>query len=355
MLKTPAYAAADGQSPLAPFTIERREPRADEVLIDILYCGVCHSDIHQARDEWGGNGIFPMVPGHEIVGRVAQVGDGVSKFKPGDAVGVGCFVDSCRSCAQCADGEEQYCAQGMTGTYNARERDSRAPTYGGYSTRITVHQDYVLRIPVGMPLDRAAPLLCAGITTYSPLRHYGVTSGDEVAVVGLGGLGHMAVKLAAAMGARVTVLSTSESKRDDALALGAHDFAATRDPATFKALARRFDFVIDTVSAEHDYNAYLGLLKFDGTMILLGIPNTPAPVAAGALIMQRRKLGGSLIGGIRETQEMLDFCAEHGIASDIELIDMEQINEAYERMLKADVRYRFVIDIGRFAETVARG
>ena len=349
MLTTPAYAAADGQSPLAPFSIERRPPGAGEVLIDILFCGVCHSDIHQVRAQWGSGGIFPMVPGHEIVGRVAQLGDGATRFKVGDAVGVGCFVDSCRVCAPCKAGEEQYCQQGMTGTYNSRERDGGAPTQGGYSTRITVHQDYVLRMPESIPLDRAAPLLCAGITTYSPLKHYGVKAGDEVAVVGLGGLGHMAVKLAAAMGARVTVLSTSESKRDDALALGAHDFAATRDPATFKTLQRRFDFIVDTVSAEHDYNAYLGLLKFDGTMILLGIPETPAPVAAGALIMQRRKLGGSLIGGIAETQEMLDFCAEHGIASDIELIEMTQIEHAYERMLKADVRYRFVIDIAHFA------
>ena len=345
MHQTPAYAASSATAPLAPFTIERRAPRAHEVLIDILYCGVCHSDIHQARDEWGGNGIFPMVPGHEIVGRVVEVGEHAGKFKVGDAVGVGCFVDSCRVCPQCVSGEEQYCDEGMTGTYNSRERDTRAPTHGGYSTRITVHEDYVLRIPEGMPLDRAAPLLCAGITTYSPLRHYGVKPGGEVAVVGLGGLGHMAVKIAVAMGARVTVLSTSESKRADALALGAHDFAATRDPATFKALARRFDFIIDSVSGNHDYNAYLSLLKFDGTMVLLGIPDTPAPVAAGALIMQRRKLGGSLIGGIAETQEMLDFCAQHGIASDIELIDIDQINEAYERMVKGDVRYRFVIDI----------
>lgn len=354
MHQTPAYAAASATAPLAPFNIERREPRAHEVLIDILYCGVCHSDIHQARDEWGGNGIFPMVPGHEIVGRVAQVGAHVGKFKVGDAVGVGCFVDSCRTCAQCVAGEEQYCEQGMTGTYNSLERDSQAPTHGGYSTRITVNEDYVLRIPEGMPLDRAAPLLCAGITIYSPLRHFGVESGDEVAVIGLGGLGHMAVKLAVAMGARVTVLSTSESKRADAIALGAHDFAVTRDPATFKTLTKRFDFIVDTVSGTHDYNAYLSLLKFDGTMVLLGIPNEPAPVAAGVLIMQRRKLVGSLIGGIDETQELLDFCAQHGIASDIELIDIDRINEAYERMLKGDVRYRFVIDIARFAEAAAR-
>ncbi|HEU4774791.1 MAG TPA: NAD(P)-dependent alcohol dehydrogenase [Lysobacter sp.] len=345
MLKTAAYAAPDGQSPLAPWTIERREPRAGEVLIDILYCGVCHSDVHQVRAEWGNSGIFPMVPGHEIVGRVARVGEGVQRFKPGDAVGVGCFVDSCRHCGQCRAGEEQYCSEGMTGTYNSRERDTGAPTYGGYSTRITVSQDYVLRVPESIPLDRAAPLLCAGITTWSPLRRYGVKAGQRVAVVGLGGLGHMAVKLAAAMGAEVTVLSTSESKREAAAALGAQQFAATRDPATFKTLARRFDLIIDTVSAPHDYNAYLGLLKFDGTMVLLGIPDQPVPVAAGPLIMQRRKLAGSLIGGIRETQEMLDFCAEHGIASDIELIDIADINQAYDRMIRGDVRYRFVIDI----------
>ncbi|MBN7136749.1 hydroxyacid dehydrogenase [Lysobacter enzymogenes] len=351
MLKTAAYAAQNAHSPLAPFAIDRREPGPDDVLIDILYCGVCHSDIHQARDEWGGS-IFPMVPGHEIVGRVAQVGANVRTFKTGDAVGVGCFVDSCRECAQCKAGEEQYCDQGMTGTYNAKERGTGAPTYGGYSTRITVDQAYVLRIPESIPLDRAAPLLCAGITTYSPLRHYGVKAGDELAVVGLGGLGHMAVKLAVAMGARVTVLSTSESKREASLELGAHAFAATRDPDTFKRLARSFDFVIDTVSGEHDYNAYLSLLKVDGTMVLLGVPEKPAPVAAGALIMQRRKLGGSLIGGIRETQEMLDFCAQHGVASDIELIGIESINEAYERMIKGDVRYRFVIDIASLDKAV---
>jgi alcohol dehydrogenase (NADP+) len=343
MLDTPAYAAADATTPLAPTTIQRRAPRANEVLIDIAFCGVCHSDLHQVRDEWGGS-IFPMVPGHEIVGHIAEVGTGVTKFKVGDAVGVGCFVDSCRSCAQCQAGEEQFCEQGMTGTYNAMERDGSAPTYGGYSTRITVDQAYVLRVPESLPLDAAAPLLCAGITTYSPLRHFGVKAGDAVAVVGLGGLGHMAVKFAVAMGARVTVLSTSESKRDDALKLGAHDFAATRDGNAFKTLAKTFDFIVDSVSAPHDYNAYLSLLKVDGTMILLGVPDQPAPVAAGALIMQRRRLTGSLIGGIRETQEMLDFCAEHGIVSDIERIGIADINTAYERMLKGDVRYRFVID-----------
>ena len=348
MPSIPAYAAASASSPLAPFAIERRAPRSDDVAIDILYCGVCHSDIHQARDEWGGS-IFPMVPGHEIVGRVAEVGSAVTKFAVGDAVGVGCFVDSCRECAQCRAGEEQYCEQGMTGTYNGRERESGAPTYGGYSTRIVVQQDYVLRIPDGMPLDRAAPLLCAGITTYSPLRHYRVKAGDRVAVVGLGGLGHMAVKLANAMGAEVTVLSTSESKRQDALALGARHFVVTRDPAALQALRRSFDLILDAVSAEHDYNAYLGLLKVDGRMVLLGIPEQPAPVAAGVLISGRRSLSGSAIGGIRETQEMLDFCAAHGLAADIETIEAARINEAYERMLRGDVKYRFVIDCATLA------
>lgn len=342
MLKTPAYAAATARAPLAPFTVERREPGPKDVLIDILYCGVCHSDIHQARDEWGG-AIFPMVPGHEIVGRVAQVGSSVTRFKVGEAVGVGCFVDSCRSCAQCHRGEEQYCSGGLAVTYNGRERNG-TPTYGGYSTRITVDEAYVLRIPDSLPLDRAAPLLCAGITTYSPLRHYGLKPGDRLAVVGLGGLGHMGVKFGKAMGAEVTVLSTSPSKQKDALALGAAHFAATSNKDTFSSLAGRFDFILDTVSAPHDYNAYLNLLKVDGTMILVGAPPEPQPLSAFALLLQRRKIGGSLIGGIRETQEMLDFCARHNLVSDIEVIPIRQINEAYERMLKGDVRYRFVID-----------
>jgi uncharacterized zinc-type alcohol dehydrogenase-like protein len=348
MLKTPAYATASASSALAPFSIERREPGPGEVLIDILYCGVCHSDIHQARDEWGGS-IFPMVPGHEIVGRVAKIGAEVTRFRVGDTVGIGCFVDSCRQCEACEAGEEQFCAHGMSATYNSFERsgiklDRNRPTYGGYSTRITVDQNYVLRVPPGIPLERAAPLLCAGITTYSPLRHYGVKAGDEVAIVGLGGLGHMGVKLAKAMGARVTVLSHSPSKRDDALRLGADDFIATKDPEVFKTHAGRFDFILDTVSAQHDYNAYLGLLRLDGTMVLVGLPD-PTPLAAGVLIRYRRRLAGSMIGGIRETQEMLDFCARHGVASDVEVIDIAQINTAYERMIKGDVRYRFVIDL----------
>ncbi|TDK23192.1 NAD(P)-dependent alcohol dehydrogenase [Luteimonas aestuarii] len=343
MSTIPAYAAASATSPLAPATIERRDPGLRDVQIDILYCGVCHSDIHQVRDEWGGS-IFPMVPGHEIVGRVSAVGGEVTKYAVGDAVGVGCFVDSCRTCPQCEAGLEQYCDEGMTATYNARERGTGVPTQGGYSTRIVVDQDYVLRIPEGMPLDAAAPLLCAGITTYSPLRYFKAKAGDKVAVVGLGGLGHMAVKLAAAMDCEVTVLSTTEAKRKDASALGAHDFAATGDGKVFKSHAGRFDLVLDTVSARHDYNAYLGLLKVGGTMVLLGIPE-PAAISAFPLVARRRSLAGSMIGGIAETQEMLDFCAEHGIAADIERIDIDAINDAYERMLRNDVRYRFVIDI----------
>ncbi len=346
-MSTPAYAAAEAKAPLTPWTIERRAPGPHEVQIEIRYCGVCHSDIHQARGEWGG-GIFPMVPGHEIVGEIGAVGSAVTKFKSGDRVGVGCFVDSCRECAACKDGEEQYCSGGMTATYNSLERGTKQPTYGGYSNRIVVSEDYVLRVPDSIPLDRAAPLLCAGITTYSPLRTFGVKAGDKVAVVGLGGLGHMGVKIASAMGAHVTVLSTSPSKRDDALKLGADDFAATGDKQVFKNLAGQFDFILDTVSAAHDYNAYLGLLRHDGTMILVGMPDQPVPLGAGALIMGRKRLVGSLIGGIHETQEMLDFCAEHGVASDIELIPIEKINEAYERMIKGDVRYRFVIDCASF-------
>jgi len=342
-LPTAAYAVHSPTTPLEPWTFDRREPAPTDVLIDILYCGVCHSDLHQARDEWGGS-IFPMVPGHEIVGTVTQVGSDVTKWKVGDTVGVGVFVDSCRKCPQCQAGEEQYCDEGMTGTYNAVGRDGYSITYGGYSTQITVDQNYVVRIPENLPLDRAAPLLCAGITTYSPLKHFGVKPGDNVAVVGLGGLGHMGVKFAKAMGAHVTVLSHSPSKRQAALDLGADDFVATGDPEAFAANRARFNLILDTVSADHEYNDYLGLLKLNGNMVIVGLPN-PTAVSAFALIGKRRSLSGSMIGGIRETQEMLDFCAEKGIASDIELIPITYINEAYERMLKSDIRYRFVIDL----------
>jgi uncharacterized zinc-type alcohol dehydrogenase-like protein len=343
MLKTPAYAATIPKAPLAPFSIERREPGPHDVLIDILYCGVCHSDIHQVRAEWGGE-VFPMVPGHEIVGEVVKVGSEVRKWKVGDTVGVGCFVDSCRTCEACRAGDEQFCEQGPTFTYNSRERDGKTPTYGGYSTRITVEEEYVLRIPERLPLDGAAPLLCAGITTYSPLIRLGVKAGDKLAVVGLGGLGHMGVKIAKALGAEVTVLSHSPGKREGALRLGADDFIATRDAEVFKKNVGRFDFILDTVSADHDYNAYLQLLRRNGAMVLVGLPG-PVPLAAFALIMGRRRLMGSMIGGIRETQEMLDFCAQHGLASDVEVIPIQQINEAYERTVKGEVRYRFVIDL----------
>lgn len=344
MLKIQGFAAPDARSPLAPFSFERREPGPEDVLIDILYCGVCHSDIHQVRDEWGGS-IFPMVPGHEIVGRVAAVGARVTRFAVGDVVGVGCMVDSCRTCRPCQDDLEQFCERGCAWTYNGTEMDRTTPTYGGYSTRIVVPERFTLRIPDGLDMAAAAPLLCAGITTYSPLRQWNCSPGDRVGVVGLGGLGHMAVKLAASMGAEVTVLSTSAAKGADALRLGAHAFESTREPATFKKLAGQLDLIIDTVSAPHDYNAFLGLLRARGTMVLLGVPPQPAPVAAFSLIARNRRLAGSLIGGIAETQEMLDHCAKHGIVSDIKVIPIQEINEAYERMLTGDVRYRFVIDI----------
>ncbi|MEZ0326495.1 MAG: NAD(P)-dependent alcohol dehydrogenase [Fimbriimonas sp.] len=336
-----AYAAQSETAPLAPFSITRRVPGSEDVELEILFCGVCHTDIHFARGEWG-NSVYPMVPGHEIVGVVSAVGSEVSKFKVGDNVGVGCIVDSCRSCANCAEGEEQYCAGG-TFTYNSPEKDGGV-TFGGYSKKIVVDQNYVVSIPDGLPLDAAAPLLCAGITTYSPLRHFGVKTGTKVAVMGLGGLGHMGVKLAKAMGAHVTVLSHSAGKRTDAMALGADDFIATNDPEVFNTHAGQFELILNTVSAAHDLHGYLGLLKRDGRMVLLGIPE-PSPLAAFPLVMQRRSLSGSLIGGIRETQEMLDFCGEHGITAEIEVIPMSGINEAYERMMKSDVRYRFVIDM----------
>lgn len=344
MIKVKGFAAKEAKVPLAPFQFERRDPGPNDVAIAIHYCGVCHSDIHQARDEWG-RGIFPMVPGHEIVGKVTRVGAKVTKFQEGDHVGVGCFVDSCRTCPQCKKGNEQYCENGMVSTYNAVERDNKTPTYGGYSDAIVVDESYVLRIPKSLPLAAAAPLLCAGITTYSPIRHWNMRAGHKVGVVGLGGLGHMAVKLAAAMGCQVTVLSTSLNKKEDAQRLGAKSFAVTKDDKEMERLAQSFDFIINTVSAPHDYNALLNLLKVDGTMVLLGAPDRPTSLAAFPLLLKRRTLAGSLIGGIKETQEMLDFCGEHNIVSDIEEIPIQKINEAYERMIKGDVKYRFVIDM----------
>lgn len=344
MPNTKAYAAQAATTPLAPFSFDRRSPGEHDVQIEILYCGVCHSDVHQVRDEWGGS-IYPMVPGHEIVGRVTAVGSHVKKFAVGDLAGVGCFVDSCRTCANCQEGLEQYCDEGMVGTYNGRERITNAPTYGGYSTQIVVDENYTLKISDKLPLEGVAPLLCAGITTYSPLRYVGVRKGHKVGVLGLGGLGHMAVKFAASFGAEVTMLSTSPSKEADAKKLGAHHFALTSDPATMNGLQNHFDFILNTVSAQHDYSTYLNLLKTNGTMIVVGVPPTPSAVPAFNLIFKRRSIIGSLIGGIKETQEMLDYCAEHNIVSDVEVIPVQQINEAYERMLKGDVRYRFVIDI----------
>jgi uncharacterized zinc-type alcohol dehydrogenase-like protein len=343
MIPTRGYAALDATSPLGPFEFERRDPRPHDIVVDILYCGVCHSDIHQARDEWGGS-IFPMVPGHEIVGTVSSVGAEVTRWRTGETVGVGVFVDSCRQCDACLAGEEQYCVPGMTVTYNGRERDGTAPTYGGYAERIVVDENYVLRIPDGIPLEAAAPLLCAGITTYSPIRHFGGDHAGEAAVLGLGGLGHMGVKFLKALGARVTILSHSPGKEQDARRLGADDFVVTSGADAFEKNAGRFDFILDSVSASHDYNAYLRLLRRDGTMVLVGLPE-PSQLEPGALINKRRRLAGSVIGGIRETQEMLDFCADRGLAADVELIPIQQVNEAYERTLKSDVRYRFVIDL----------
>ncbi|KQY60870.1 hydroxyacid dehydrogenase [Ensifer sp. Root142] len=337
------YAATDASKPLTPFTFERREPRDNDVVIDIKYCGVCHSDIHQARNEWG-NSAFPMVPGHEIVGIVTAVGSKVTKFKVGDRAGVGCFVDSCTTCAT-RDVDLEHYMPGLVVTYNGVEADGKTATQGGYSDSIVVKEGYVLSIPENLPLDAAAPLLCAGITLYSPLRHWKAGPGKKVAIVGMGGLGHMGVKIAHAMGAEVTVLSQSLSKKEDGLKLGADHYFATNDPETFKTLQGQFDLIICTVAAEIDWNAYLNLLKVDGDFVLVGIPENAVPVHAFALVPARRSISGSMIGSIKETQEMLDFCGAHDIVSEIETIKIQEINEAYERVVKSDVRYRFVIDM----------
>ncbi len=344
MIAANAYAAYDETTPLAPYNVDRRELGENDVLIDIKFCGVCHSDIHQVKNEWG-NSMYPMVPGHEIVGVISRVGSKVTKFREGDLAGIGCFVDSCRTCSSCQEGLEQYCEVHNVGTYNSYELDKKTVTYGGYSSQIVVDENYTLRVPESLDLAGVAPLLCAGITTYSPILEWKIGEGHRVGIVGLGGLGHMATKIAAAKGAEVTVLSTSPNKAQDARDLGANNFAVTSDADTLKELKSSFDFIIDTVSAPHDYNLYLSMLKRDGTMIILGVPPEPSAVAGFSLIPQRRRIAGSMIGGIKETQEMLDFCAEHNITADIELISIKEINTAYERMLRNDVKYRFVIDM----------
>ncbi len=343
MSSTRAYAAQTAKDALAPYTLERRAPGNDDVQIDILYCGVCHSDLHTARDEWHITQ-FPCVPGHEIVGRVSAVGAGVSRFKVGDTVGVGCMVDSCAQCASCREGEEQYCEKGFTGTYNG-PLFGGPNTFGGYSDRIVVKESFVLRIAPDQNLAAVAPLLCAGITTYSPLKHWKVGPGKKVGIVGLGGLGHMGVKIAHAMGAHVVLFTTSPGKADDAKRLGANEVVVSRNAEEMAAHANSFDFILNTVAAPHNLDAFTALLKKDGTMTLVGVPAQPHP-SPGVfnLVFKRRSIAGSLIGGVAETQEMLDFCAAHGIVSDIELIPIQQINEAYERMLRGDVKYRFVID-----------
>lgn len=343
-MKTTGYAAQTKGAPLAPWTFERRALRDGDVAMEVLYCGVCHSDLHQVRDDWGGS-IFPMVPGHEIIGRVTAVAPGVTRFKVGDAVAVGCMVDSCQHCRPCRLGEEQYCTEGMTATYNGRDRVTDEPTQGGYAKHLVVRQEFVLAVPDGLDLSRAAPLLCAGITTYSPLRTWGVGPGSRVGVIGLGGLGHMAVKLAAALGAHVTVISRSPSKTADALALGADEVLISTDADAVAKAASRFDLIIDTVPVDHPVGDYLPLLDLDGALVLVGQIGPIGQPSSVPLVMGRRRLAGSLIGGIAQTQELLDFCARKGVLPDVEIIPIDRINEAWERMERADVRYRFVIDM----------
>jgi len=339
-----AFGTTAPEADLKAMDIERREVKAKDIAIDILYCGVCHSDLHTARNEWH-NTIYPNVPGHEIVGRVTKVGNEVSRFKVGDLAAVGCMVDSCRECDSCKEGLEQYCEQGNIGTYNAPDKHLGVQTFGGYSQSIVVDEAFVLHVPQNLDLAATAPLLCAGITTYSPLKHWNVGPGKKVGIVGIGGLGHMAVKIAKAMGAHVVVITTSTSKTEDAQRLGADEVVLSTDEAQMKQHANSLHFILDCVSAQHDINAYLGLLKRDGSLTLVGAPEHPLPVAAFSLIPTRRSFSGSMIGGIAETQEMLDFCGQHNIMADIELIHMQDINTAYERLLKGDVKYRFVIDM----------
>lgn len=348
MIQAKGMAAMKAKAPLVPYSFERRKPKDHDVVIDIKYCGICHSDIHMTRDEWGFGSPFPMVPGHEIAGVVQAVGSKVTKHKVGDHVGIGCMVDSCRECNHCQQELEQYCLQGNTMTYGSMERDGSAITQGGYSNVIVANEDFVLRIPKSLPLDKAAPLLCAGITLYSPLTHWKAGPGKKVGIMGLGGLGHMGVKIAAALGAEVTVLSHSESKREDAKKLGAHRFLLTKTPEAFQQNANYFDLIINTVSsADIQIASYFGLLKLNGTLVSVGAPDKPLSVPVFSLILMRRSFAGSLIGSIKETQEMLDFCAKHNITPEIEVISPEKVNEAYERVLKSDVRYRFVMDMGK--------
>jgi uncharacterized zinc-type alcohol dehydrogenase-like protein len=339
-----AFGTEAATAPLNQLNIQRRKPTPHDVEIEILYCGVCHSDLHTARNEWHGT-VYPCVPGHEIVGRVVSAGGHVTKFKVGDLAAVGCMVDSCRECDYCKEGLEQYCEEGNTGTYNSPDTHLGTHTFGGYSESIVVDENYVLRVPENLDLAATAPLLCAGITTYSPLKHWNVSPGKKVGIVGIGGLGHMGVKLARAMGAEVIVFTTSPSKVEDAKRLGADDVVLSKDDSQMQRYAGKLHFVLDAVSAQHDINAYLNLLRVDGSLALVGAPEHPLPVAAFSLIPYRRSFAGSMIGGIAETQEMLDFCGQYNIVSDIEMINIQQINEAYERLLKGDVKYRFVIDM----------
>jgi alcohol dehydrogenase (NADP+) len=350
-MKTNAYAAQNATTPLAPFSFERRVVGKNDVQIEILYCGVCHSDLHTVRSEWNGT-TYPCVPGHEIVGRVVDVGAKVNKFKKGDTVGVGCMVDSCLTCANCKDNLEQFCENGTIWTYNSPDKHTDGITYGGYSENIVVDKAFVLKIPKNLDLAATAPLLCAGITTYSPLRHHNVTKGQKVGVVGLGGLGHMGVKLAKAIGAHVVVFTTSSNKVEDALRLGADEVVNSKNEDEMKKHLNSFHFILDTVSAKHDINAYLVLLKRDGNLTQVGVPPDPLSLQVGSLIYGRRSLSGSLIGGIKETQEMLDFCGKHNVTSDIELIPIQKINEAYDRLVKSDVKYRFVIDMASLKQAL---
>jgi uncharacterized zinc-type alcohol dehydrogenase-like protein len=346
-MKSRGYAAKAAKAPLESFEFDRRELGAHDVALDISFAGICHSDIHQVAEEWG-PALFPMVPGHEIAGVVTSVGSSVTKFSVGDKIGVGVFVDSCRKCTSCLKGLQQYCVEGMTGTYNGYERDGKTVAMGGYSNNFVINEDYAVSIPDNLPLDGVAPLLCAGITLYSPIKHWKVGTGTKVAVMGLGGLGHMGVKFAVAMGAEVTVLSHSPAKESDARAMGAHHFVSTKDPENLKPLAKSFDLILNTVSAELVIGDYLNLLNLDGTLVIIGLPGKPYAVEAGALLNGRRRIAGSMIGGVSELQEMLNFCGEHSIVSDVEVIKADYINEAYVRTVASDVKYRFVIDASTF-------